>query len=71
MKHKNKDVNRLLKALVRDGWALTQNSHWKVTSPQGRVVTFSGSASDCYLFNNLKKDLRRYAGIDPDKLLER
>ena len=54
-----KDMNRVIKALVDDGWEFSKGAHGRLTHPSGKYVTFSSSPSDRYAFKQLERDVRR------------
>ena len=54
-----KDMDRVVTALVKDGWTFSINSHGRVTHPSGKYITFSMTPSDKYAFRQLERDVRR------------
>lgn len=54
-----KDMDRVVHALVKDGWAFSVNGHGRVTHPSGRYITFSVTPSDKYAFRQLERDVKR------------
>ena len=54
-----KDMERVIKSLVKDGWVYSKNGHGRVTHPSGRYLTFSATPSDKYAFKQLERDVRR------------
>jgi len=57
----NKDINQLIKQLLRDNWCYERRrKHGRLTSPDGRnVLTIAGSPSDCRSYENFRQDVRR------------
>jgi predicted RNA binding protein YcfA (HicA-like mRNA interferase family) len=55
----NKDFNRFIRLLVKEGWVFSLNNHGRVTHPSGRYVTFSASPSDQHAFKNFRTDVRK------------
>jgi len=54
-----KEMNRVITALVKDGWVFSQNGHGRVTHPSGKYITFSVTPSDKYAFKQLERDVKR------------
>lgn len=58
--HSDKDINKLLSALVGERWTVEkQSKHIKVRSPHGVLVTMSASPSDHRATLNIKSDIKR------------
>lgn len=55
----NKDVNQIVKQLVKDGWVFSINGHCRVTHPSGKYVTFSFTPSDGRAVLNFKSDIKK------------
>jgi len=56
---RNKELRALLKPLVKAGWTLTQNKHYKLTAPCGRIISISESASDGMFIKGVERDIKR------------
>lgn len=54
-----KDMNRVVSALVKDGWVFSRNTHGRVTHPSGKYITFSMTPSDRYAYRQLERDVKR------------
>ena len=54
-----KDMDRVVSALVKDGWEFTRNTHGRVTHPSGKFITFSMTPSDKYAYRQLERDVKR------------
>ena len=54
-----KDMERVIKSLVKAGWVYSKNHHGRVTHPSGRYLTFSVTPSDKYAFRQLERDVKR------------
>ena len=55
----NKDLNKLLKSAMEQGWEFThKNNHIKGRHPNGKTTTISRSPSDGRAIKNIEKDLR-------------
>lgn len=56
----NKDIARLVRELVRQGWHFQRGSrHGKLRSLSGRYLTVPGSPSDWRAFKNFERDARQ------------
>jgi len=57
----SKDLNNLVKQLVRMGWSFSRGSrHGRLSSPDGGpVLTVPGSPSDHRTLQNFRSDVRR------------
>jgi len=57
----NKDINNLIKRLIRSDWVFKHGSkHGRLTSPDGILkITVSKSPSDHRCFKNFRSDVRR------------
>ena len=60
-KHKNKDIDKYLRDLAKQGWVMRDGGpgHFKIESPGGSLVSFSNSPSCPYALNHIKKDVAR------------
>lgn len=58
---RNKDVNRLVSQLVREGWRYQRGGkHGKLFSPEATgFLTIPASPSDSRIIHNLRSDLRK------------
>ena len=56
---KCKDMDRVVSALVKDGWVFSRNVHGRVTHPSGKYLTFSMTPSDKYAYRQLERDVKR------------
>ena len=54
-----KDMDRVVKSLVKAGWVYTKNGHGRVTHPTGAYITFSVTPSDKYAYRQLERDVKR------------
>ncbi len=56
----NKEINKLICSLVRQGWSFHRGSkHGRITHPRGRpTLTVAMSPSDSRSLHNLRSDLR-------------
>lgn len=54
-----KDMDRVVGALIKDGWVLTKNGHGRLTHPSGKYITFSATPSDKYAYRQLERDVKR------------
>jgi len=56
----DKEINRLVSVLVRDGWNFTRGRHGKLRKPDGSgFVTIPNTPSDHRALLNLRRDIRR------------
>lgn len=56
----NKDINQLIKGMVRTGWRFEQGRHGKLHHPAGvGYITFAKTPSDRRCLLNLRRDIRR------------
>ena len=56
----NKDVNKLIRKLLREGWELREGKrHIVLKAPTGATVSISRSPSDYFAFKNILGDIRR------------
>lgn len=65
-RHKNKDMTKVFRSLERDHGceiACSPGGHWRITRDGVYLLTCSGSGS-FYAVNELRRDLRRYHGIE-------
>ena len=65
----DKDIDRLIIELVRQGWTYSRGRHGKLRPPDGQfVVTVPCTPSDHRALLNLKRDIRQASGSDrPDR----
>lgn len=56
---KNKDLNKYIKELVREGWTVEHSKHLKLRSPNGRIVSCSYSPSCPFVLQKVKSDVKR------------
>jgi predicted RNase H-like nuclease len=58
---RDKDVNRLVCELVREGWRYRRGGkHGRLVSPEATgFLTIPGSPSDHRTFQNMRRDVRR------------
>lgn len=55
-----KDVKKLVRELLRDGWRVEQGRvHYKLHHPQGVVIIMSGTSSDGNVVHRIRKDVER------------
>ena len=70
MSDRRKEVNALIKVLRRPEHGLivpdtvSTSGHWKVTKPGHRAVFIASSPSDHRALNNIRRDLRKFLGVD-------
>lgn len=55
----DKDVNKVVRELTRNGWGCRKGRHGPLTSPAGAQVTLSLSPSDRNAIRNFKRDVQR------------
>ncbi len=57
----DKDINCLVRQLVREGWGYQRRrKHGRLISPDGKhALTIAGSPSDCRSFENFRQDVRK------------
>jgi len=55
-----KELKNIFKILFRNGWSIVRNRHYKCTSPEGKVVIISSSASDNSFIYWVKRDLKKF-----------
>lgn len=65
---RDKELNKLLRPLLKKGFILEKSKHFKLHSPDGRVITTSASPSVLHRNNELYRDIKRYFGIDLKEL---
>jgi len=64
---RNKNIDTIVKELVRNGWEPARRSrHWQVKSPNGNVLTIPNTPSDGRALLNFRADLKRYLQIQDD-----
>lgn len=57
---RDKQINKLVADLVRDGWQFSRGKHGKLRNPFGTgFVTIPSTPSDYRTFRNLCRDVRR------------
>ncbi len=55
-----KDINREVRARVRDGWIFERRrKHGRLVSPSGGVVCVPSTPSDCRAFYNFRREVVR------------
>jgi hypothetical protein len=63
--HSNKDIRKLVKDLLREGWSIVSRSkHFKIRSPGGRLVSISSTPSCGYMVENVKRDVQKIKDIE-------
>lgn len=56
----DKDLNKEIKKLIKDGWTPWKNKgHWKITSKNGITLTISGTVSDFRTVIKFRSDVKR------------
>lgn len=57
----NKEINKLIRRMVRQGWSFRRGSkHGRITHPRGRpTLTVASSPSDRRSYFNFRCDVRR------------
>lgn len=56
----DKEINRLVSELVREGWSFSRGRHGKLRRPDGSgFVTIPSTPSDHRCLLNLMRDIRR------------
>lgn len=68
----NKDVNQLIRQLIRQGWAFQSGrKHGRLISPDSRkTLTVSKSPSDSRCLHNIQCDIRKL-GLKTEAMLTR
>lgn len=62
---RDKQINKLVANLVREGWQFSRGKHGKLRTPSGRgFVTVPSTPSDHRTFQNLCRDIRMQASAD-------
>lgn len=57
---RDKQINKLVAALVSEGWHFSRGKHGKLRTPSGRgFVTVPCTPSDLRTFQNLCRDIRK------------
>ena len=57
----NKDLDKTVKKLIRQGWTAEFGRHLKLRSPDGgKLITCSLSPSCPHAHRNLERDIRKY-----------
>lgn len=54
-----KDMDKVIKNLVKAGWVYSKNVHGRVTHPSGRFLTLSITPGDKYAYRQLERDVKR------------
>jgi len=54
-----KDIRKLLKILMRNGWAIHEGKHYKAYHPHGGMVTIARSASCHHALDNILNYVNR------------
>jgi hypothetical protein len=57
----DKDVNNLIKSLVKKGWTVKFSKHLKLYSPDGQMISCSFSPSCPFAVRKIEADIRRYS----------
>lgn len=61
---RDKQINKLVADLVRDGWQFSRGKHGKLRNPFGTgFVTVPSTPSDHRTFRNLCRDVRRQVEV--------
>jgi len=55
----DKETNRVVSALIREGWHVKTGKHPRVVAPDGRFTLFSYSPSDGNASRNLEREVRK------------
>jgi hypothetical protein len=62
---RDKQINKLVSDLVREGWHFSRGKHGKLRNPSGKgFVTVPNTPRDHRTFQNLCRDIRRQASAD-------
>lgn len=55
----SKDVNKLIKNLIKLGWSVREGKrHNSIISPRGKRITFSSTPSDYRVFKKFRAQIR-------------
>lgn len=54
-----KNIDRIVRGLVREGWVYSMNTHPRVTAPSGHFVSFSMTPGDHNAHRQFERDVRR------------
>jgi len=61
----DKDINRLIKEMLRNGWRFEPGRHGKLRHPEGiGFITFSKTPGDHRCLKNMLRDVRRLESVD-------
>jgi predicted RNA binding protein YcfA (HicA-like mRNA interferase family) len=64
---RDKQIDKLVADLVREGWRFSRGKHGKLRTPCGRgFVTVPSTPSDHRTFQNLCRDIRRQVSAQRD-----
>lgn len=67
---RDKQINKLVADLVREGWQFSRGKHGKLRNPSGiGFVTISSTPSDYRTFQNLCRDIRRQVSANRSKIV--
>lgn len=60
-KHSNKEIDRYLKDLAKEGWTMRtyKPGHFKIESPGGSLVSIASSPTCPHALAHIKKDVQR------------
>ena len=61
MRYSNdKDINKYVKEYISKGWSFSkQGKHGKLISPNGRIVSISGTPRSPYTLKMIRKDINK------------
>ena len=62
---RNRALNDMVAALVREGWTFTKGKHPRVTATNGRVVIFSDTPSDGNAHKQFRRDIDKVKAGKP------
>lgn len=65
-----KEIKRIVRKLLANGWTKEQGKHNKLRSPEGKLVSYSMSPSDGNAHRAFLRDIRR-AHSDPNFKFDR
>lgn len=67
---RDKQINKLVADLVREGWQFSRGKHGKLRNPSGiGFVTIPSTPSDYRTFHNLCRDIRRQVSTNRSKII--
>jgi hypothetical protein len=64
---KNKDLNKYIKSLEKEGWVVEHSKHLKLRCPTGGVVSCSYSPSCPFVVDKVKSDVKRLQRKNEEK----